>query len=601
MTDAKAQVNQALSDGKITETAAANMNRWLEAPHCVSLRPELVAQIEAGDWEELNEAFYQVLPFGTGGRRGKVGVGTNRMNRVTVAEGAQGVANQLLAQINDRQASVVIACDTRNSSPEFTEVCATTLAANGVKVYLFDGFRATPQLSFAILNKKADAGVVISASHNPPQDNGFKAYWSDGGQVVPPIDKALIDEVGRITETKSMDYNEALKRGAIELLTPVDDEDYVKALVNQAVGNKRDVKVVYTPIHGAGIMSVLPVLERAGFKDVLVEPTQAEPNGDFPTVKSRKPNPEETEGWKVAIETAKKEGADLVLATDPDADRLAAAVPSREAGEFVVLSGNRSGAMLMSFIAEQMKQAGTLKPQHTVYTTTVSSPLMATVARSYDLSVTDNLLVGFKWVANRIKQQRNPDDFLFGFEESIGFMKGPQTRDKDGAMAALLFCELAAEMKAQGRTVLDYLDDLYRRHGYFSDYGTAVFLEGAAGQERMARIMDTLRKKPFAELAGIPVLKVTDRLTNEIKSLNGEVLGSVDDPYTSNVLIYHFDDENKSWVAIRPSGTEPKIKFYFSLHRPLTQGEDLDEVKNATDATLRQLCDQLVEMALGIE
>ena len=601
MTEPKALVQSALSEGKLSSSAAEGILRWLTAPHCAPLRSELVKQIEAADWEELNEAFYQVLPFGTGGRRGKVGVGTNRMNRVTVAESAQGVANRLLAEIKDRRPRVVVACDTRNSSPEFTEVCATTFAANGVKVFLFDGYRATPQLSFAVLNRKADAGVVISASHNPPQDNGFKAYWSDGGQVVPPIDKALIDEVAHITETKSMGYEEARSQGLIELLTPVDDEDYVKALVAQAVGTKRELKIVYTPIHGVGLRSVLPVLQGAGFKDILVEPSQAKADGNFPTVKSGKPNPEETAGWTVAIDLAKKEKGDLVLATDPDADRLACAVPTREPGEFVVLTGNRSGALLMSFIAEMMSKAGTLKPQHTVYTTIVSSPLMATIARSYGLSVTDDLLVGFKWVANRIKQQRNPQDFLFGFEESIGFMKGPQTRDKDGAMAALLFCEMAAELKSQGRTVLDYLDDLYRRHGYFSDYGTSVFLEGTAGQDRMERIMDALRKKPLSILGGIPVLRVTDRSTNEVKDLSGKVLGTVADPYRSNLLIYHFDQDNKSWVAIRPSGTEPKIKFYFSLHRPVGQTDDLENLKAETDRKLRELCDQLVAMALSIE
>ncbi len=586
MSDYISTLQKAREAGKISGTVFDNVSRWLSEALYKEFVPTIVTMIESADWEALTDAFYQVIPFGTGGRRGPVGVGTNRMNAATIAESAQGVANKLRRETGtSRRPRVAVAYDTRLTSAEFTGIVAEVLAANDIEVCLFDGPRPTPQLSFTIIDRSCDAGIVISASHNPPEDNGFKCYWSDGGQVVPPLDGELIAEVEAVREVKRISLPEAEGRGLITRLRPQDDEHYHEALLDHSLSTVRDLRIVYSPIHGTGIRSVYPLLLKAGFKDVRLVENQKDPDGNFPNVKDHKPNPEITSGFDEALKLARAVKADVVMVSDPDADRLSVALPPRQGREsdWVILSGNRTSALLMHFIAGKMKNAGTLLPTHKVYTTAVSSPLMPKIARSFGLEVCDELLVGFKWIADRIRQLFDPNEFLYGSEESIGYMKGAQTRDKDAAVAALLFSELAAEARRDGRHVLDILDEIYREYGYYHDHGISLFFEGASGAERMARMMDELRRNPPASFGGHPVVEITDRKTNEIRTLSGELVRKVNDPYFSNVLIFRFDPQGDAWVAVRPSGTEPKIKFYFSLYAPPGGNLEADKQRLAAE------------------
>ena len=596
--DHQSLVNEAVEKKRLSSSARENIARWLVGAHYEAYRDELKLMIEAGKWDELDDAFFQVLPFGTGGRRGMVGIGSNRMNTAAIAESAQGLANKLRKNVTERNPRVVIAYDTRLTSPSFTEKTASVLAANDVEVYLFDGPRSTPQLSFSIRDLDCDAGIVISASHNPPEDNGFKAYWSDGGQVVPPLDSELIDEVKNVSEVDEIPFEEGYGKGLIRRLGPEDDIRYFEAVLAESVSDVRDLKIVYSPLHGAGISSVYPVLMAAGFDDLHLVECQKDPDGRFPNVPDHKPNPEITTGFDAAISLGKAIKADCIMVSDPDADRMSVAVPARDGDDFVILSGNQSSALMMEFIASRMKADGTLRPEHRVYSTCVSSPLMPTIARAYGLEVNDQLLVGFKWIAEQIKLQERPEDFLFASEESIGYMKGPRMRDKDAAIAALIFAELAAAKKADGRSILDYLDEIYKKYGYFRDAGASIFLEGISGRDRITKIMNTLRENPPKEIGGHPIVAVVDREALVVNDPDGNKIGTIEGP-PSNLLVFRLREDNKSWIAVRPSGTEPKIKFYFSLFKEVDA--DLESIKTAQKDEINSLMKAMTDMAMGIE
>lgn len=589
---------QAAARGQLCPSAVENLTKWLTLPLYAAYREEIVAKLAAGAFEELNDAFYQLIPFGTGGRRGTVGLGPNRMNDLTVASSAQGVANKLKMSVCGRRAKVVVAYDTRTTSAAFTLKTACVLAGNDIDVYLFDGPRSTPELSFMIGDLQADAGIVISASHNPPSDNGFKAYWSDGGQVVPPLDGELIAEVEAVAEIHEIGYEEACGRGLIHRLTSDDDQRFYEGVLAQGLGSPRELRIVYTPLNGAGMSSVYPVLRLAGFKDLHLVESQKDLDGTFPNVPKHQPNPEVTSGLDAAIALARAVKADLVLASDPDADRMAAAVADG-AGDFRILSGNQCAALFMDFIAGTLAERGELRPGYWVYSTLVSSPLFPSIARAYGIHVKNDLLVGFKWIADQIKRQADPRDFLFGSEESIGFMKGAQTRDKDASVAALLFAELAAKARAEGRTVPEVLDAIYRRYGYFADSGVSIYLEGAKGSERMSRIMQHLRVNPPKEIGGVPVVSVIDRQSGEQRDLAGGLIDTIDGPQ-SNILIFRLRADDKSFIAVRPSGTEPKIKFYLSLYAEVGEG-DLAAIKARTKTLAQSLGQAIGALAMAVE
>jgi len=597
-------VTEAFHQGKLTAESRTNIELWMTAERYRAFRPEIAAMIDQGRWEALNDAFYQIIPFGTAGRRGPVGPGPNRINDITIAEGAQGVADYVREQVTHRQPRVVIAYDTRLTSVALSRKTAEVMAGNGLLTYLFDGPRATPELSFCLRHLGCDAGIVISASHNPPGDNGFKAYGSDGGQVPPPVGKAIIKKVTAVKDIQEMPFEQALDQGLINLVGREVDRAYYRAILEQSVSDRRDVRIAYSPIHGAGMTSVLPVLEGAGFTDIHLVEHQKEPDGHFPNVKNHIPNPEVPTAMEEVLKLGIRVGAQVSIASDPDADRLAVAAPLTLGSDpdYRILSGNQVGALLGAFVLDKTREQGQLRSEHRVMTTCVTSSMLPAIARSFGVTVLDDLLVGFKYVAEQIERLPDPELFLFGTEESIGYMKGPYTRDKDAAMAALLVCELAAELKARGMTLWQGLDDLYRRYGYFAAVGSSVFFEGMKGSQKMAAIMARLRHNPPLCLAGETITAVTDRMNLTRTDTSNGSTTPYDAPlgYTDNLLILTLNGDPSSRVAIRPSGTEPKIKFYYLLHQALA-AQSLELVRPVVDQRMKALVTAVEELALSAD
>ncbi|HEV3163949.1 MAG TPA: phospho-sugar mutase, partial [Isosphaeraceae bacterium] len=484
--DLMAQVTRAEATGQISASAAANIRRWLKEPPFAGYRQRLGEEIATGNWKVLDDVFYAVLPFGTGGRRGRMyPVGTNVLNDRTIGESARGLADYITARKGANvPRSCVVARDTRHNSPEFAELCARVLAAAGFKVFLFAEPRSTPLLSFAVRHLKCDSGIMITASHNAPSDNGFKCYAATGGQVVPPDDTGIIQcvEVASDREIPEKPLGEGLADGSIVMPRTEVDDAYLAAVCGESVGKARDVGIVYTPMHGVGETSVAAALKRAGFQRVNILASQRTPNGDFPNVPGHVSNPEIPKTLDASIAEAKATGADLVLASDPDADRIGVAVPitGDPKGDWTTLSGNQIGALFSAFIVRQTKAAGRLRPDHYLITTLVTSQMARALAEREGVRVVDDLLVGFKWIGQRIDQE-GPAGFLFGFEESHGYLKGTHARDKDASVAALLFAELAAEVKARGQTVLEYLDGLYLDVGDYGERLINTTMEGRAG------------------------------------------------------------------------------------------------------------------------
>ena len=594
---------KAVENNNIFQSSMDNMLLWLTEARYASFKDELFSMIEEEKWEDLNDAFYQVIPFGTAGRRGPVGIGPNRMNEITIAEGAQGVADYVLARVKDRQPRVVIAYDVRLTSLQFAEKTAAVFAGNGFKTFLFEEFRATPELSFAVRHLNCDAGVVVSASHNPPQDNGFKAYGPDGGQVAPQMGRDIIECVKNVSDIKEMPIDQARSEGLVEMIGKDVDDAYYSAILNHSLTDQRDLKIAYSPIHGTGLINVGSVLDRAGFNEVNMVASQKEPDGHFPNVKDHIANPEVPTAMEEVINYGERIKADVAFASDPDADRLAIAAPLTFGGngKMKILTGNQTGALLGHYVLEHTKRKGALRPDYRVYTTCVTSPMLPVIARDYGVNAMDNLLVGFKYVAEQIAHLDDPEDFLFGTEESIGYMKGPYTRDKDAAMAALLTCECAAALKAEGKTMWQGLFDLYRTYGYFAAIGKSVFLTGLEGKARMAAILDSLRNNPPETIANERVTAVIDRLNLTRTDLVTGETAPYDVPmgHKDNLIIWELNGDLKNRVAIRPSGTEPKIKFYYMLYSPSDTQEPFGSMMADTDQRMTALIKAVEEMALS--
>jgi phosphoglucomutase/phosphomannomutase len=605
---ALAAVESARAAGRLSESAVANLRRWLTEPGYAAYVSRIVPLIDSGKFEELDALFWEVIPFGTGGRRGKMtDFGSATMNDRTIAESAHGIAVYLQQVRGKSGGRAVIACDTRHRSREFSRLTACVMAAHGLHVCLFESHRSTPELSFAVRYLKCDVGVMISASHNPPSDNGVKAYWTSGAQVLPPHDKGIIDCVYASNEIPIADFDAAVNDGRIELIGADVDEAYIGAVARMSLSTARDVKVVYTPLHGVGETSVYRVLEEAGFEAVEVFGPQREPDGGFPNVPSHLPNPELPAVFGPPIEEARQNGAALVLASDPDADRLGAAVRDA-AGEFVHLTGNRIGVLLADYIIRKRKAAGTLGPQHFVVETLVTTPLIAELARSYKIRAINNLLVGFKYIAQTMDRE-GPERFVFGAEESLGYLAGTYARDKDAAIAALYLCESAAELKRQKKTLLDRLDELYTTHGYFLEGQRSETCQGPKGRAMIERLMETLTNSPPPSLAGIELARVRDYQKHEIRELpSNERIAELPDPKGELLFFESTPAECTISFAARPSGTEPKIKFYFFARAacappqpaPAPEGSEapahvktLAEVKSLAEKRLSEFQDAL--------
>lgn len=565
--------------GNLSPSAAANVNKWLTEPKYQEYRAEVQKLIDAEDWKTLNDNFWQVVPFGTGGRRGTVGIGSNRINNVTIGESAQSFAQYVAEAIpNAKQRGIVIAYDTRLTSVDFSRFCAQVFAANDFKVYLFDNFRPTPELSFAVRHLKAAAGVVISASHNPPSDNGFKAYWEDGGQIVPPHDQNIINIASQVETIATTDFDSAVSADKISLIGKEVDEAYWLAVVNEALTNSRSAKIVYSPLHGTGQVSVLPVLEKAGFKNITRVENQMSPDGHFPNVAKNIPNPELPETAAEATEIAQKTEADIAITTDPDADRLGL-ITRDSSGNYQALNGNQAAALACFHALNQMKLQNKLTPKHFIVRTIVTTDFFDALAQEFGVKIYNHLLIGFKYVAEVIREHEDNgnETFVFAGEESFGSLKGSYTRDKDAAVTTLLIAELASLLKEQGKTLIDQLNNLYRQHGLFWETLTSIFYEGAEGGQKMAAMMRGLRANPPAELAGKKVVSVVDRLESQYANIG-----------QGDVLIFNLSEDGHNRVTIRPSGTEPKVKIYTQLYESLDKNISDADIKTAQEESTQQ-------------
>ena len=557
---------------------------------------ELIAK---EDWTELEDRFYQTLEFGTGGLRGIMGGGTNRMNTLEINKATQGLANYVIKAFPEKAKagtlSAVVAYDSRLNSDVFAEATALIFAANGIKAYLFSGLRPTPELSFAIRELKADTGVVVTASHNPRMYNGYKAYWNDGAQVIEPHDEGIIKEVNAVTEVKTISKEDALKNGTLKIIDKEIDEKFwemCKAqlfrpeLIKEKAG---DVKVVYTPLHGTGAMHVEKVLGDLGLK-VITVPEQREPDGNFPTVE--KPNPEEKPALTLAVELGKKEKADCVMATDPDSDRFGTAFPDAN-GEWVLLSGNQMGAMLMEYVLLSRKEFGTMPADPVVVRSIVTSPFGDAICKKFGVRMIE-CLTGFKWIAavEAEMEAKGTGDYVFGLEESYGYKVEKEVMDKDGVSAAALCAEMTLYWRSQGKSLLEHLDDMYKEYGYFEDRAISQNFPGSSGKEVMAGIMAKLRKEGLKTLGGKKVM--------EIKDIQESVSYNPDNPSAktkinlpkSNVL--QFVLEGGTIVSARPSGTEPKIKFYINA-RTEVGGAKCDGCLAATKKESAAACDAITK------
>ncbi|MEX1228809.1 MAG: phospho-sugar mutase [Planctomycetaceae bacterium] len=579
-------VEQAVIDKKITESAATNLLRWLTEPQYQRYVPAISNMIEAEQFAELDRLFWEVIPFGTGGRRGMMSdFGSATINDRTIAESANGLATYFKSFSKRETGKAVIAGDTRHRSTDFAKLTATTLAANGLTVYLFDDYRSTPELSFAVRHLGCDVGVMITASHNPPSDNGFKAYWSNGAQVLPPHDKGIIECVYQSKEIPTIEFDQAVAAGKIQMIGKDVDDAYTNAVLEQSLSSERRISAVFSPLHGVGMTAVHRVLEKAGFEQLKVYEPHKTADGNFPNVPDHLPNPERPQAFAPIIAWAEKTDVQLILASDPDADRLGACVRGAD-GKFVHLTGNRIGVLLTDYVLSKGKASGKLTPQHYVVETLVTTPLIADIARAYGVQAVDNLLVGFKYIAQTM-DNLGPEKFLIGVEESLGYLTSGYARDKDASVAALFLMEHAAELAQQGKSLLERLDEIYTEHGYYLESQRSEVCEGSRGQAQIAHLMQTFRDLPPTELAGLTLSRVHDFKLHEIRDLPRNVRATdLPEPSGDLLIVETAPAKCQLRFAIRPSGTEPKIKFYFFAKTQAAAGQSLDEVKNETAETL---------------
>lgn len=573
-----------------------NYKKWCEDTYFdEATRAELKA-IEGND-KEIQERFYKDLEFGTGGLRGIIGAGTNRLNIYTVSKATQGFANYIIKQGEDAvKKGVAIAFDSRRMSPEFAEITALVLNGNGIKTYIYPSLRPTPMLSFAVRELSCTGGVVITASHNPPEYNGYKVYWADGGQVPYPRDEAIIEEVNAVTDfhtIKTANKDEAVKAGLFNVIGEEVDEAFDKNVLAQIVNpeiikEQHDLKIVYTPIHGSGNKPVRRVLKKAGFENVTVVPEQELPDSEFTTVGY--PNPENPAVFELAIKLAEKIDADIILGTDPDCDRVGAVVKTKD-GSYTVLTGNMTGTLICNYICSQKAKLGTLPKNGALVSTIVSSEMTKAIAKKYNLAYFD-VLTGFKYIGEKIKEfeQTGEYQYVFGFEESYGCLSGTYARDKDAVVASLLICEMAAYYKSRGMSLYDGLMELYDTYGVYKEIIHSITLKGIEGIENMKKIMDTLRKDAPSEIAGVKVTETRDYLEDKIVDVATGKVSPTNLP-KSNVLYFTLADD--TWFCVRPSGTEPKIKIYF--------GTKADTVENAEKkiATAQDGIMKVVNSVLG--
>lgn len=575
----------------VSKQAAKNIEKWLAEPKYAEYKLDLIKLIDDQNWQELEDSFFKVVEFGTGGRRGTTGVGSNRINRVTIGESAQALCSYAASFDGSApQKGVVIACDTRLTSPELSHYTAQVCAANGFKTYLFDGFRATPELSFAVRELGAAIGIVISASHNPPADNGIKTYWSDGGQLTAPHDKGILAVAATLTKINTTDYNDAIERANIKIIGSDIDVQYVAAAVAQAEGIQRDVNIIYSPLHGAGQRNVLPVLKAAGFENISLVEEQMIPDGNFPTVENGKPNPEERAANNMAVAQLLTEGADIAITNDPDADRIGVI------GLPIYLSGNQSAVLATEYALRKKYEKNELTPKHYIAKTIVTTDMLTAIANKFGVQTYGNMLIGFKYISELIHQKENSDEvFVIGGEESYGLLKGDYSRDKDGATGALVLAEYAAELKTEDKTLYDRLLELYSEYGLYVERLDTVMCLGASGFDQMQEIMSGLRKQSPNKLNEHDVTAVLDYQTLERRDVKTGNIQKIDCP-SGDIITLEFGDVRRR-ITIRPSGTEPKLKFYTQWFQEADN--DIQASYSALELSLEGLSRELENLLLA--
>lgn len=563
-------------------TIQAKVDQWLKGNYDDQTK-SAIKELADKNPKELTDSFYRNLEFGTGGLRGIMGVGSNRMNKYTVGSATQGFANYLKATYPGKEIKVAIAHDSRNNSRFFAETTANVFAANGIKVYLFEALRPTPELSFTIRHFGCQGGVVCTASHNPKEYNGYKAYWNDGGQLVPPHDKNVITEVEKIASVDEVKWSGG--EANITLIGATIDAKYtdmVKSLsvYPDVIARQKDLKIVYTPIHGTGIMLVPGVLKAFGFENVHIVEEQSTPDGNFPTVNY--PNPEEADAMAYGLKLAQQLDADILLGTDPDADRVGIGVKD-DAGNWLLLNGNQTAVLAFNYMIEARKAKGLAAPNDMVVKTIVTTELIDEIARENDINCY-NVLTGFKWIAELIKEKEGKENYVVGGEESYGLMIGSQIRDKDAVSAVALLCEMAAYEKDKGRSLYQKLIDLYVQYGFYKEHLISITKKGMDGQQQIADMMESYRSNPPKTINGSPVVMLLDYELRKGKNLQTGEEWTIELP-KSNVLQFVLEDDSK--ISARPSGTEPKIKFYFSVNTTLADAGSYARESAELDARIK--------------
>jgi len=570
------------------QAIAHKVDQWLNGNYDEATKSE-IRRLQTEQPNELADAFYKNLEFGTGGLRGVMGVGTNRINQYTVGIATQGFANYLIKMFPQQQLRIAVAHDSRNNSRLFAEITANVMAANGIQVFLFEALRPTPELSFTIRHQSCHGGVVCTASHNPKEYNGYKAYFNDGGQLVPPHDKNVIVEVEKIASVDDVKWKGGEHN--IHLIGEEMDKAYVDmvkglSVYPEVIEKQKDLKIVYTPIHGTGITLVPRVLQTYGFENIVLVDEQIEPNGNFPTVVY--PNPEESEAMSLGLQKAEKIDADILLGTDPDADRVGIGVKDHH-GKWVLMNGNQTAVLAFNYLIEARKKKGIAKENDMVVKTIVTTDMIDIIASRNNINCY-SVLTGFKWIAELIKSKEATENYVIGGEESYGLMIGNQLRDKDAVSAVAILCEMAAYEKDAGKTLFSKLIELYLKYGLFREHLISITKKGRDGQAQIAAMMEQYRSAPPSTLGGVKVVGLYDYEKKEAKDLNNGQVCSIDLP-KSNVLQFVLEDGSK--VSARPSGTEPKIKFYFSVQGKLEKASDFDhswkQAGDKIDAIIRDL------------
>lgn len=598
-----AHLQAAVEAEKITPSAQEHITVWLSDPRYTEYAAQVAEHITDQKWQPLDDAFWTILPFGTGGRRGRMyPIGCNAINDRTIGESAQGLADYVKEHRPEGDLKCAIAYDTRHRSTHFAKLCAEIMVAAGFRVYFLEPCRSTPELSFLVRMKQCDCGIMVTASHNPPSDNAVKVYWSTGGQILPPHDEHIIDRVMNTQQIIRADFDEAVAEGNVVLCRDEVDQAFYDVVAAESFEGPRDAKILYTPLHGVGESAVVPVLKKAGFTEIEVYEPQRTPDGDFPNVPEHVSNPENPAIFEEIVPRAREIDADLILATDPDCDRMGCSAPetSDRKGPWRWFSGNQIGALLADYLLGRRKEAGTLSADHYVVKTLVTTEMIRRIADSYGVATAGNLLVGFKYIGGEM-ESRDAEKFLFGAEESHGYLAGQYARDKDGALACMMMAELAAQVKAEGITLAEKLDALFWQHGYFAERLVNLRMTGSEGMVRMQSLMKKIRTDPPLQIGGMEVIRVRDYLQGTMTNMGAADAGPVPlDAPTGNMVILDLAEEG-NYVAIRPSGTEPKVKLYMFTFIAPEQLSYLEDARETTDARLDALAHDLSAFAESVE